>query len=690
MPFSGQFGTPNSMLGNIIFGYGSQMAPGQTALAGVALTDIGFKYDCALGYDPGTGQALMYGYMIADGQKWEEGTQLQDTQKLIQAASAAATDRDFTYWPKVSQGDWSGGLGQLVYTTPNRFYQSNGLDTSKPGYLTLQNAVGQSGHTTYALTGTYNTLPLVSDGFNWYLGLSQTGKNLLIGNSSGITSYSVAGGEILDMLYTPAGVVYGTASGIWLVTSAGVASAVSVDGISQLPRQSFAYFDELLFYIKAPGTSIYSVNLTTGGSLVQLVATSANQWEPHFTCLASISSGLFYSKGTFGNGPGNGANILYTNSGTTETRIDQIQGVVKQAWEANGTTYILAQLDQLASTAADYTLYTLTSSVITGAVLAILNDNRWAPPDFLASNPSPTSTCRGSIDADGRFVYFAWPGQPAFRYDLVSQGISQVSPPGNVINNAGGYGINSLCSHRVLNVSGLGYVHVVGSGTTASVNVCASPPTTGTIVTSFYDFTTPTIAKNFRGFEIDLFAPMPGGAGITVSFGLDTSTTFTPAVVQQTAPTVINCIVPPNLRANRIRYQVTLTANATGLAPVITSWSTKASLGRVWRTTLSCKRNQQLRNGQNDDQAAQPQDLIANVYKAYQNAGKAIMMIPSPSIQPPPTVQGQPTTAGYAETVRVSLEEYTWAAVVPGARSTEQMPVLQEGDIQITATEIVA
>jgi hypothetical protein len=210
------------------------------------------------------------------------------------------------------------------------------------------------------------------------------------------------------------------------------------------------------------------------------------------------------------------------------------------------------------------------------------------------------------------------------------------------------------------------------------------------VVTSFYDFQTPTIAKNFRGFEIDLFAPMPQGASITVSFGLDTSTTFTPMTVQQTSATVLNCIFPTNTRANRVRYQIVLNANGTGQAPVITSWSTKASLGRVWRTTLSCMRNQVLRNGQQDDQKAQPQDLIANIYKAYQNAGKAIMYVPSPSVQPPVTVPGQPTQAGYAEQVRVSLEDYTWGSMVPGARSDEQMPFLQEGTVEITATEIVS
>jgi hypothetical protein len=685
VPFTGQLGTVNSMLGNFVLGFGSALGAGQTTVQGVSLSDIGEKYDTALGFDPGTGVATMFGYMIADGQEWREQTQLQEVQKLIQAASTAVTDRDLTFWPKVSQSDWSQGFRQLVYENPARFYQSNGLDVTKPGYLTLYN----SGPTTpYTMTGTYNTLPLVSDGFNWFLGISQGGHNLLIGNAGGTTAYTVAGGEILDMLFTPAGVVYGTASGIWLVTALGVASAVTTDTIDQRPRQSFAYFDENLYYITAAGTKINSVNLTTGAMPATLVSTSANQWEPNYTCLASVSSGLCYSKSTFGDGPGNGATIIYTNSGTTETRIFDIPGVVKQIWEANGTAYILCQLDQVTSTAADYTLYTLTSSVVTGAVSSLLDDNRWAPADFLASNPSPTATCRASIDADGRNVYIAWPGQDDLRLDLVSQGFSTISSPGaaGIVGNGGGYGLGGLCAVRSLNVSGLGMVHVVGHGSTAAVHVLNGAPTIGTMVTSYYDFQTPTLSKNFRGFEINLFSPLPQGASITVAFGLDASTTFTPLTVNPVAPTVLSCIFPTGTKASRVRYKIVLTANSNGQAPIVTSWSTKASLGRIWKTTLSCKRNQMLRNGQMDDQQAQPQDLIANLYLAYQNAGKALMMVPSPSQKPPGTPQG----GGYAEMVRVSLEDYAWSSLSPGARSNEQMPFLQEGTVEITASEILA
>lgn len=687
MPFTGQLGTVNSRLGNIVLGFGGQPAVGTTALQGVQLTDIGEKYDMALGFDPGTGQATMYGYMIAANAVWKESTQLQDTQKLIQAASAAATDRDFTYWPKVSQSDWSQGMRQLVFENEARFYESNGLDVTKPGYLTLQAAASL---TSYTLTGTYNTLPLVSDGFNWYLGLSQSGHNLLIGNPSGIVAYNVAGGaEILDMLFTPAGVVFGTSANIYLVTSAGSASLVINEGISQQPRQSLAYFDENLYYIT--GNAIHSVNVTTGGTASTLVSISANNWEQNYTCLASVSSGLCYSKGTFGGGPGYAATIVYTNTGASngETRIFDIPGVVKQIWEANGTAYIICQLDQLSSTAADYTLYTLTSSVVTGAVSTLLDDNRFSPADFLANNPSPTATCRGQIDADGRSVYIAWPGMDQLRLDLVSGGISSIAAPGT-INGGGGYGIGSLCAHRGLNVSGLGMVHVIGHGTSATVNVCSQPATTGTMITSYYDFTTPTLVKNFRGFEIELFSPLPQGASISVGFGLDASTTFTPMATTVTQPTVISCIFPTGTKASRIRYQITLTANGTGQAPIVTSWSTKASLGRVWKTTLSCKRNQLLRNDQNDDQKAQPQDLIANIYLAYQNAGKAIAFVPSPSVQPPASPQGQVTGAGYAEQVRVSLEDYEWSSASPGARSDEQMPYILEGDVEITMTEITA
>jgi hypothetical protein len=47
----------------------------------------------------------------------KEATELQEKDKLVQLASTALIDREFDQWPQVTQGDWSGGIGQRVFET---------------------------------------------------------------------------------------------------------------------------------------------------------------------------------------------------------------------------------------------------------------------------------------------------------------------------------------------------------------------------------------------------------------------------------------------------------------------------------------------------------------------------------------------------------------------------------------------
>jgi hypothetical protein len=52
----------------------------------------------------------------------KEATELQEKSQLTQFASSNLIDREFDQWPQLTQGDWSGGIGQRVYGT-------NGLST---------------------------------------------------------------------------------------------------------------------------------------------------------------------------------------------------------------------------------------------------------------------------------------------------------------------------------------------------------------------------------------------------------------------------------------------------------------------------------------------------------------------------------------------------------------------------------
>src|SRR5215472_9296703 len=109
--FTGQIGTAFSALGAIVLAYGVQQSVKvqQQAFTGVRPDAVGPTYDIALGYrDPATGVVNMVGYVIPPSGTFEEGTDIQDEEHLVQISSPLNTDR-YGRFPRVSQGDWSGG-----------------------------------------------------------------------------------------------------------------------------------------------------------------------------------------------------------------------------------------------------------------------------------------------------------------------------------------------------------------------------------------------------------------------------------------------------------------------------------------------------------------------------------------------------------------------------------------------------
>src|SRR5215469_12076203 len=92
--------------------------------------DIGPKYDLLLATRDGltvpcknsqaqTVQISSLAYMSSIDKTQEvfhEETELQHKDRIIQLGSPNLIDREFEQWPQVSQGDWSGGMLQRVFT----------------------------------------------------------------------------------------------------------------------------------------------------------------------------------------------------------------------------------------------------------------------------------------------------------------------------------------------------------------------------------------------------------------------------------------------------------------------------------------------------------------------------------------------------------------------------------------------
>ena len=81
-----------------------------------------------------------YGYILQPDSNQQSGgfhekTDIVAKDQLIQYSSPNLIDRDITFWPRVSQGDFSGGMGQTVALDFTRYWDST-LDVRSPGYLT--------------------------------------------------------------------------------------------------------------------------------------------------------------------------------------------------------------------------------------------------------------------------------------------------------------------------------------------------------------------------------------------------------------------------------------------------------------------------------------------------------------------------------------------------------------------------
>src|SRR5215467_7120984 len=70
---------------------------------------------------------------------FNESSNVTDKQALTQYSSQALIDRDLAYYPRVSQGDFSGGELQEVFIDATREFDSD-LEIRTPGYLMLRPA----------------------------------------------------------------------------------------------------------------------------------------------------------------------------------------------------------------------------------------------------------------------------------------------------------------------------------------------------------------------------------------------------------------------------------------------------------------------------------------------------------------------------------------------------------------------
>lgn len=653
------------------------------ALTGVRIEEVGDLYDFALGYlDPVSGNTNMVGYVAPPSVGYGESTNLQDEGHIVQVASPNTTDR-YSRFPKVSQGDWSGGERQLIYTTPNQYYSSQQLETSRPGHLTILGKYSAVALGTSPSPIAPNPRAISSDAIQyWFICTPNNGTILGYVNEATLavtlSANNPALGGLQEILRGPDGmyVANNPAAGLGIyqisVNGAFAVTRVNADTIGTVVAGSYsrcdmAAFNDTLYYNSEisggppPVTQILSSTYPfPGGAGNGTTVYTMPQMGWQILAITDSANGVAFATAA----QQQLYSYIWTFDGVNATFVGRIYGTVIDMRSANGVTYILAAARNGISGGIGLpVIYQLS-----GSTLSVLDDYRQADPAFQPT----TQSGRGCLDEDGTYLYLFWSGLRVKRYRLKDGAIYDVGHPtaqqsnSAVHSGAAGPG-GGIAEGDPTNVPYSLYVMQPG----------VAPNQNGILTTSFYDFGTPNDHKSFKSVEFTMNSAIDVNA-ILVSYRVDNlSNTLTPVTVTVSpSGNTLIAYFPPNTLGCRVQLQITLVAASN---PDIASLSVLATLARIFTLGAACRRDQQARNGAKDPQGLAASDRLANVLNCYNiAAGKCVLYIPDPT-----------AAKGYAQ-INALLQDYkrvTAPGVAPGMREDATGQRDMESDYQLTLAE---
>lgn len=650
MPYTAEPGIVLSRPGNIVPGLGTLFGH-VTQFSGVSPSMVGDTYDIAIGYpDPVNNAVNMVGYVLTNAGQWQESTNLQDEQHLVQIASPSSSDR-FSRYPKVSQGDWSGGERQLIFIDATKYYSSTQLDCSRPGHLRNWGL-----YTTIASgTLSYKGRALTSDTAHVYW-MTTTPSMQWVAPGGGAVTTTAITGAAADIVRGSDHIYYATASGVWQFIPPSTITQVSNEVVAAGTNGPgvMGTFNGNLYYV-VTAASVSTVKAATypfpGAGAGTLVATLP-QMEGLIGTLSDSSQGLLWATAT----TPSTYTSFFTFDGVNSAFIGKLPGVaVIDSCEANGVTYVLCAAQNPIGQWQPIIVQ------VSGSTISLFDDYRLLDPVFSAN----ATLLGGRLDSDGVFLYLFFPGLNTKQYSLRTQGVYDVGLPalGTSAPNQ---------AHLGTGLSGVGFAEVVGNDTT-HVYLAAqqvNPNVDGTMTTSWFDFDTPLVDKLFASVEFMMNTAVDPSA-LSVSYGVDSSTSFSSlTTLVSTSFNSLICYLPRSTIGTRIRFRFTLLHSATAGTPDVQLLSVSAKLARVWQLTVACRRESiGARLGDRDPQNLTSTQLIANIRNIYDLAdGQCFVYVPDPTIDGAAFAAGRGVAVGVSVSSAV-LQDYQWttaAGVGPG------------------------
>lgn len=583
---------------------------------------IGNKYN--VGVSDGT---RYYGYVFQPNVQQGgmiESSDVATKDALVNYGSPSLVDRDLVYYPRFSQGDFSGGGRQLIAINPTQYYDAD-LDISTPGYVTLRprwNRVTKTGIT----AGTVFSVVAWQNDF-WF-SFAEANKQIYNANGGATVTLAILAATMTTdgqyLYYTDGTNIYRRSTG---GTETQIASAVNGTLINfwVVQQGTNGYF---LYYSSTSG--LYKIDLTAGFP----VAAGSQPLVPTGSNSISVVDICAYQNGIalLTNDPaGSGFNVWYSD-GANLTDIVRVNG-----YHSTGICACLGDLYVSAYPVGKNTSPVL-AKVATGT-FAFVSE----PGSVL---PAANQTCLQPV-ASGQKVY--WPLlAPSITgisttnyisvYDVVTGAVSHMPIDGT--DDFATNTTNFTTGQVAVLGDAVGCVFVSGTSGVCQYQATAFGTITyqssGWIVSSQIDFATPGIAKRFRRIELH-HSPLAAGESIKVNAYVDEdpiafTTALTPnpsgatvthsynAAESSTVASVTALTFGADTVGKTLYLAVQLNAGTSNLTtPKLRYYS--AEVGGVWVWNFSFDNTSQRRclDGSIDAQAVTGKDLDYLYRNAYEN-----------------------------------------------------------------------
>lgn len=560
---------------------------------------------------------------------------------LTSYGSPNLVDRDLVFYPRVSQGDFSGGGLQQVLIDQTKFMFSD-LSTSYPGAAKLRArwapvSVGsQSGAIGNPLVCILGSSAFVSANI-----IGDT--NFYKVNAGSVTTQATSfGAGPLQCMVTDGRFLYIAApTEVWRFGPTGVGDPTVpfqvTAGLTEPPRWMRAITQgtdgRFLYYVGNTTATFYRLDLNNppAESAIPQGGDSFDAWD----CCEYENGVAVLTIGLTDQTAGSCDVWLLDANASHLTRIVNVEGYSPSGiCNCQGNLYV--GLHPILSTSSP-----LLARISGGTFEIVAQIN---PTEVIG-----TTSLMSRLVASGNFVYWinynpsnqgvAATATPFIQYFDVTTGAIGQLPQDTIMTGEGAFvppGFNQLDAYGaavayvnkgITGGNGFAALHVTGK----LLSGLSTYQSSGWLVSSRLDFTTPGIAKRFRRVQV-AHAPLTTGQSITVKAFVDSDPTkFTPTLTPvPTGATITNSTVGSSSTTLTfgvdtigftLYYAIQINAGATNTTTP-TIWYTAVEVGGswVWTLNLDCSKTRRMLSGATTDpQGINGKDLYYLIRNAYEN-----------------------------------------------------------------------